>query len=165
MATKQAKKLHYTVIYEPRPNGGFTVTVPAIPECEAEGSTLDVARARAKNAIEGCILEMLDEGDAIPVDVGREPVFEKITVSVKGKQFTYMVLFEPSYEGGFTIVVPALPGCVSEAESLLEARANISDAIEGYLECQLDLKKPIPKDLQAQPLFEKITAAIPALAA
>jgi predicted RNase H-like HicB family nuclease len=44
------------------------------------------------------------------------------------------VVFEPSEEGGFTVYVAALPGCVSEGDTLEEARANIREAIELYLE-------------------------------
>jgi predicted RNase H-like HicB family nuclease len=44
------------------------------------------------------------------------------------------VVFEPSDEGGFTVYVPALPGCVSEGDTLEEARTNIREAIELYLE-------------------------------
>ena len=44
------------------------------------------------------------------------------------------VIFEPSDEGGFTAYVPALPGCLSEGDTLEEARANIREAIELYLE-------------------------------
>ena len=44
------------------------------------------------------------------------------------------VIFEPSDEGGFTVYVPALPGCISKGDTLDEARANIREAIELYLE-------------------------------
>lgn len=44
------------------------------------------------------------------------------------------VIFEPSDEGGFTVYVPALPGCISEGETLEEARRNIREAIALYLE-------------------------------
>ena len=44
------------------------------------------------------------------------------------------VIFEPSDEGGFTAYVPALPGCLSEGDTLEEAVANIREAIELYLE-------------------------------
>jgi len=44
------------------------------------------------------------------------------------------ILFEPSDEGGYTVSVPALPGCISEGETLEEARWNIREAIELYLE-------------------------------
>jgi predicted RNase H-like HicB family nuclease len=36
-------------------------------------------------------------------------------------------------EGGYWAEVPALPGCVTEAETLPELRANIKEAIEGWL--------------------------------
>ncbi len=44
------------------------------------------------------------------------------------------VVFEPSEEGGYTVYVPALPGCLSEGDTLEEARQNIREAIELYLE-------------------------------
>ena len=44
------------------------------------------------------------------------------------------VVSEPSEEGGYTIYVPALPGCISEGDSLDDALANIREAIELYLE-------------------------------
>jgi predicted RNase H-like HicB family nuclease len=44
------------------------------------------------------------------------------------------ILFEPSDEGGYTVYVPALPGCISEGDTLEEARQNIREAIELYLE-------------------------------
>ena len=44
------------------------------------------------------------------------------------------VVLEPSDEGGFTVYVPSLPGCVSEGESETEALENIREAVELYLE-------------------------------
>ena len=44
------------------------------------------------------------------------------------------VRFEPDEEGGYTAYVPALPGCISEGDTLEEARRNIREAIELYLE-------------------------------
>ncbi len=43
------------------------------------------------------------------------------------------VVLEPSDEGGFTVYVPSLPGCISEGETEEEAMANIREAIELYL--------------------------------
>lgn len=50
------------------------------------------------------------------------------------------VILEASDEGGYTIYVPSLPGCVSEGETEEEALENIKEAIELYLE-------PIDDDL------------------
>ncbi|MBI1749734.1 MAG: type II toxin-antitoxin system HicB family antitoxin [Acidobacteria bacterium] len=47
---------------------------------------------------------------------------------------TLKVVVEPSDEGGFTVYVPSLPGCVSEGETVDEAMANIREAVELYLE-------------------------------
>ena len=44
------------------------------------------------------------------------------------------VILEPSDEGGYTVYVPSLPGCISEGENVDEALANIKEAIELYLE-------------------------------
>ena len=40
----------------------------------------------------------------------------------------------PAEEGGFWVEVPALPGCVSEGETMEEALANIREAAAGWLE-------------------------------
>jgi len=44
------------------------------------------------------------------------------------------VLLEPSEDGGYTVTVPSLPGCISEGETREDALANIRDAIQLYLE-------------------------------
>lgn len=44
------------------------------------------------------------------------------------------VVFEPSEEGGYTAYAPALPGCVSEGDTLDAARENIREAILLWLE-------------------------------
>jgi len=44
------------------------------------------------------------------------------------------VALEPSEEGGYTAIVPSLPGCISEGDTVTEALANIQEAITLYLE-------------------------------
>jgi predicted RNase H-like HicB family nuclease len=44
------------------------------------------------------------------------------------------IVLEPSNEGGFTALVPSLPGCISEGDTREEALKNIREAIELYLE-------------------------------
>lgn len=46
----------------------------------------------------------------------------------------FKILFEKCEEGGYTVYVPALPGCISEGETKEEAMKNIREAIELYLE-------------------------------
>jgi predicted RNase H-like HicB family nuclease len=44
------------------------------------------------------------------------------------------VILEPSEEGGYTAIVPSLPGCISEGNTEDEALKNIREAVELYLE-------------------------------
>jgi predicted RNase H-like HicB family nuclease len=44
------------------------------------------------------------------------------------------VVLEESEDGGYTVFVPSLPGCISEGDSVEEALRNIQEAIELYLE-------------------------------
>ena len=44
------------------------------------------------------------------------------------------IVLEPSDEGGFTVYVPSLPGCISEGDTEEEAIENIKEAIDLYLE-------------------------------
>jgi predicted RNase H-like HicB family nuclease len=44
------------------------------------------------------------------------------------------IVLETSDEGGYTVYVPSLPGCISEGQTKKEALANIKEAIELYLE-------------------------------
>lgn len=53
---------------------------------------------------------------------------------MKDKILKYDVLFEEQPDGGYTITVPSLPGCISEGDTFEQAKKNISDAIKLYLE-------------------------------
>ncbi len=44
------------------------------------------------------------------------------------------IVLEPSDEGGYTVYVPSLPGCISEGDTRQEALENIREAIALYLE-------------------------------
>lgn len=57
----------------------------------------------------------------------------------------YRVVLEPQEEGGYTVYVPSLPGCVSQGETNEEALANIKEAIEVYLESLRERRIPLPK--------------------
>ena len=53
------------------------------------------------------------------------------------------IVLEPQEEGGYTVYVPSLPGCISEGDTIEEAIKNIKEAIELYLEVlqEKELKK------------------------
>jgi predicted RNase H-like HicB family nuclease len=42
-------------------------------------------------------------------------------------------IIHPAEEGGYWAEVPALPGCITEGDSMEEVMANLKDAIEGWL--------------------------------
>jgi predicted RNase H-like HicB family nuclease len=63
------------------------------------------------------------------------------------------VVLEPSEEGGYTVFVPALPGCISEGDTKEEALRNIREAIELYLE-------PVADDLSFSPEAEQLDVAV-----
>ena len=56
-------------------------------------------------------------------------------------ELTYEVVLEPSDQGGFTVFVPALRGCVSEGDTEEEALENIKDAIQGWLEVWEEIER------------------------
>lgn len=47
---------------------------------------------------------------------------------------TVKIILEPSGDGGYTVTVPFLPGCISEGENREDALKNIKEAIALYLE-------------------------------
>jgi len=63
------------------------------------------------------------------------------------------IVLEPSDEGGFTVYVPSLPGCISEGDSKQEALENIREAIELYLE-------PVEDDMSFVPGTQIMELAI-----
>jgi antitoxin HicB len=46
---------------------------------------------------------------------------------------SYSIVLDPAAEGGFTVRVPRLPGCITEGDTLDEALANAREAITAYL--------------------------------
>lgn len=62
----------YTVLLMPDPeDGGYTVTVPAMPGCITEGDTLDEALDHARDAIRLYIEDLEAEGQTAPEEFGQ----------------------------------------------------------------------------------------------
>jgi antitoxin HicB len=78
------------------------------------------------------------------------------------EQVRYTVLFEPAEEGGYVVTCPALPGLVSEGDTLEQAREMAADAIRAYLESLRKDGEQIPpdKNLFGDPVKEQITVAL-----
>ena len=58
----------YTFVFQPEPEGGYTVTCPALPGLVTYGETLDEARVMARDAMEGLIEIMLEKGGRCPAE-------------------------------------------------------------------------------------------------
>ncbi len=56
------KILEYTVIFEPAEEGGYVVSVPALPGCITQGETFEEAIAMIKDAMEGYLAVLKEEG-------------------------------------------------------------------------------------------------------
>jgi len=75
----------------------------------------------------------------------------------------YTVVFEAAEEGGYVVTCPALPGLVTEGDTIEEARAMAAEAIRGYLESlakdglTAPLEGPQPR---SRSIKETITVAV-----
>jgi len=72
--------------------------------------------------------------------------------AAESESFSYTVVFEPDEQaGGYTVTCPALPGLVTEGDTLEEARAMAADAIRAYLESLREHGDPIPLSEEYRP--------------
>jgi predicted RNase H-like HicB family nuclease len=62
------------------------------------------------------------------------------------KRIHFNVFYKSEPEGGFTAMVPTLPGCITYGKNLDEARKNADDAINGYIASLAKHKEPMPSD-------------------
>lgn len=60
------KILKYTAIFEPAEEGGYVVSVPALPGCVTQGETFEEAVAMIKDAMGGYLEVLKEEGQEIP---------------------------------------------------------------------------------------------------
>lgn len=84
----------------------------------------------------------------------------KLLLSMKAKALKLTVVFEEAEEGGFIARVPALPGCVTQGETLDEAEEMVRDAILAYCASLKKHREPIPSGLRE--VVESVSVAIPA---
>ena len=61
--------MRFTVVMEKDEDGIYVATVPALPGCISDGSTVEEAMANIKEAIQGFIEDMIADGEAIPHDM------------------------------------------------------------------------------------------------
>jgi antitoxin HicB len=73
------------------------------------------------------------------------------------ENYSFSVVLEPQQDGGFTVIVPALPEVVTEGDSEAEALANAEEAIRAVLAYRRDHGLVIPSD--ASPEIRRVTVA------
>ena len=56
----------YEIVLQAEPEGGFSVFVPELPSVATQGETVEEAHAMAKEAIEGYLAVMREDGLPIP---------------------------------------------------------------------------------------------------
>ena len=71
---------------------------------------------------------------------------------------TFRVILEPNEAGGYTVMVPVLPGCISEGDTKEEALANIKEAIELYIESLQADGEPIPTEEAVEETVVEVAA-------
>jgi predicted RNase H-like HicB family nuclease len=64
--------MRYTVVLEQEEDGGYVVSVPALPGCVSEGNTRTEALKNIREAIELYVEDCRDAGDPIPTEAGKE---------------------------------------------------------------------------------------------
>jgi antitoxin HicB len=62
------------------------------------------------------------------------------------KVLSYRILLRKEPEGGYTVIVPSLPGCVTYGDSLDDAVAKAKEAIELYLESLKNHGEDVPTE-------------------
>ena len=66
---------------------------------------------------------------------------------IKKKVFRYTAVFEPdTTQGGYSVTIPALPGCISEGDTFEKALHNIQEAAELYIEVMNEKNEEIPHE-------------------
>lgn len=82
---------------------------------------------------------------------------------ISHKILRYTAIFEPAEEGGYVVSVPALPGCVTQGDTMEEAMEMVKDAIALYIESLRDHNEPIPEETGPS-VMSVIDISIPAIA-
>ena len=64
--------MRYTVVLEKEPDGGYVVSVPALPGCVSQGDTRSEALANIREVIELYVADCRAAGDPVPTEAGKE---------------------------------------------------------------------------------------------
>lgn len=72
--------LEYTVIFEPAQEGGYVVSVPALPGCVTQGDTFEEAVSNIKDAMRGYLEVLKEERQPIPQEKS-DVVITKVSIA------------------------------------------------------------------------------------
>ena len=157
--TQETKPLEYYLALEysfnaiADPDGGYVVVFPDLPGCMTQGDTLDEVRYMAEEARALWIEAEYDtDPNGIPMpsypdDCGGEiaPIeSETAKATQETKPLEYYLALEYSFsaiadpDGGYVVVFPDLPGCMTQVESLDEIPYMVEDVRAGWLETVYD---------------------------
>lgn len=73
--------------------------------------------------------------------------------------FTFQIIFRPEPEGGYTVIIPSLPGCVTFGETLEEAQSMAKEAAELYIHALRERNEQVIDDTQTLDGRLQITVA------
>lgn len=79
-------------------------------------------------------------------------------------QLTYKIRLQKEQEGGYTVLVPSLPGCITYGNNIDEAIAMAKEAIELYIESMVENGEEVPTESNTLEYSITIQADIPQLA-
>lgn len=72
----------------------------------------------------------------------------------------YTIILEPdTEEGGYTVTVPVLPGCITQSETVEQCIERAQEAIIGYIESLRATGEPVPEETEHPQMFTIEVAA------
>ncbi|MFP4171979.1 MAG: type II toxin-antitoxin system HicB family antitoxin [Candidatus Hydrogenedentota bacterium] len=81
------KELTYTIVLEPAEEGGYNVSVPALPGCFTQGETYEEALAMAEDAIKLWLETLAADGQPIPQEESAPEVrLARVQVAAPAKE-------------------------------------------------------------------------------
>jgi antitoxin HicB len=85
----------YTFVFDPDPEGGFVVTCPALPGLVTHGVTIEEARMMARDAMEGYIETLVEDGEPVPESDAPQavPRFDRLAHTLRAEK-TATPIFE-----------------------------------------------------------------------
>ena len=75
-------QVRYAIVLEPESDGGFSVSIPALPEAHTQGDTLEEAMENAREVALAVVTDRRAHGEPVPASDADAVRLERITVSM-----------------------------------------------------------------------------------